>query len=646
MSSSISSTESQGSSSNGSSMSNRSSSSNGSSMSNRSSDSSQIETKYFSFKEFQKTFNLRDKRDTFNSGGYGTIYQTVKNGENYIIKSQNNFAAFVRELSILRSIEHTNIIKVEGWTTDNNDFYIAQKKGISIYEAIEITELKDMGRFYENIFSKMINTISFLHKNNIVHLDIKRDNIVFFKKGDIYEPCLIDFELATYGYRYSNGLFVKPYTAYSLDNIDPEFGYKKYNSADSDYYSLGITMHKILELIVIRYQKAQGITQLHKPSLFISDLNFYNDSIFNESESMYRDMKFTKYFNVIYNFCAKVTMPLDTRKKDDFLEDVIIYTDDNKVVTTATKQIDFNCNTAYQLIVDYLNKLMLKTNVSARTAFLTYHNLHRCFDVNIKEGDLSLLKNYGKDYDVVRNLNKFALTSLYLSEIAYASNAEETNRKIDNLSSYEFDRFEIQQKAIEMIKSYGDIVVTNTLWDFANCAGSLPTFFNYTMSCDYDPIKRPKESASCNGGNKNISFFDLAKSMNGNLPTHFTNVEFTIKKEDLTAITSKDFESVKGMDNEIDSLNVLDAKEFREYAYSIIQTYRNNYSNPKYYAWIEVLYFIIGYIDSVTILTLNDSDFKRELDECSRSIFRNNRKEEKFINKLCEKYRINLQKPR
>lgn len=597
---------------------------------------------YKKFDPFSEEFNL-NKAGNLNQGGYGTIVQTG----NYIIKIQDNFPAFVRELSILRSIEHPNIIRIEGWTNDNKNFYMAQKKGISIYEAINETKELNMGKFYNNIFDKMFNAIDFLHQGNIVHLDIKKDNIVFFKTGNIYEPCLIDFGLATYGYRYSNGLFVKPDIAYSLDNIDPEFGYEKYNSSDSDFYSLAITMYKILEIIINNYLDNNKKTLEVK--LFISDLDFRKKSIFNyldNNKKIMKDLGFDEdQLEKISTFCIEATKPIKSRNLNYLQEFKVIYKfeDNNEgtITTTRTKEINFNCTTAYQLVVDYLNKLMLTTNASARTAFLTYHNLHRCFDKNINTDSDKLLNlnKYGSDFDVVRDLNKFALTSLYLSVIAYSSNTQETERKIKDLCSYEFNHFEIIQNSIDMIRSYGDTVVTNTLWDYANCAGSLPTFFNYTMSCDYNPDSIPNE-ATCDNTDKNISFVDLATKMNNGILTHFDNIKpGKFENTNRTQITPVIKPSVINNEQDYNNLNNI---EIQQAAKNIIKTYYMKRENRKVYVWVEVLYFIIAYNPLIKQLYTINPEIMEALNTVLINIITINKDHQQFITNLFKKYDIKI----
>jgi serine/threonine protein kinase len=590
-------------------------------------------SKFYEFSDFKAKFNFKNGFHTerIAKGGYGEVFNTKVGDEQFIIKSQKDFPAFVRELSILSSIVHPNIVKIEGWSSEKDKiFYIAQKRGVNINTTIE--ELfknytdKVIGDFINKTFDKILDAIRFLHKNNIVHLDIKKENIVFYG----YEPCLIDFGLTTYGYRYNNGLFVKPNAAYTLDNIDPEFGYYKYNSSDSDYYALSITMIKILQEVYIKYQKCDEKEPDRFP-LFISNIDFSKDK--NIFKLIYKDKNIEK----IYKFCSEFTKPSKDRNSE-FLPKFIkeYYKDkepDGKLITTDTKEIDFKCNTAYQLIVDYLNKMMLLTNVSARTAFLTYHNLHRCFNINIDIPNLVKLKNYGEDFSAVRDLNKFALTSLYLSEVAYSSDANKTRSKIDNLCSYEFSENEIISKSIEMIRSYGDTVVTNTLWDYANCFGSLKDYFLYTMNCNYDPKKLPVV-AQCDNKDKNVSFYELAESMNGSLVTHFRQVD---EKYEDNKIIDNPYSS-PSLDNPYDS-KLLGDDEFIEK----IKINIKGYNTSKFeYAWVEMLYFIIAFYPQ--IMSLKDKSYKKELNGICNQIYNStkNRETKEFITSLINKYNINL----
>jgi serine/threonine protein kinase len=201
---------------------------------------------YLDYEDFRNLYKFKeidkDENKMNTTGAYSNVYYIGKNDEfNYIVKRQHGgrkFYNFVKELSILSSIDHPNIIKVLHWTLKNKRFYFSQKYCISIVEYFESYSKNLTYDKMHDIFRQIYSAIKFLHDNNIIHLDIKLENIVYDLKED--KPKIIDFGLSTYGYRYKNGLFSMNNMGYTLSYRDPEYNPYTFNSCMSDYYAMGL----------------------------------------------------------------------------------------------------------------------------------------------------------------------------------------------------------------------------------------------------------------------------------------------------------------------------------------------------------------------------------------------------------------------
>ena len=103
-----------------------------------------------------------------------------------------------RELDLLHAARHPNIVRYDGVYEDDKFVYI-------------VTELCDGGELFNiirdspdrigedkarAIFSLLLNTVAFLHENNICHRDLKLENLVLAKAGDFKSLKLIDFGLS------------------------------------------------------------------------------------------------------------------------------------------------------------------------------------------------------------------------------------------------------------------------------------------------------------------------------------------------------------------------------------------------------------------------------------------------------------------
>lgn len=101
---------------------------------------------------------------------------------------------------------------------------------------------------YKKIIYQIIKSIKKLHEKNIVHRDIKLDNIIV-RKRDL-KIFIIDFEFSVQKNTSSNNLPI----AGSLEYMDPNMLRKKYfkqkitfeDCLNYDIYSLGVTLHCFL----------------------------------------------------------------------------------------------------------------------------------------------------------------------------------------------------------------------------------------------------------------------------------------------------------------------------------------------------------------------------------------------------------------
>ena len=109
----------------------------------------------------------------------------------------------------------------------------------------ELNELNELNKLNKYIYN-IARAVGYLHKHNIVHLDIKPSNILVDDDDNIY---LIDFSLSCIDTEFNkceckkitSPRGTKPY-------IPPElFNLSKYKvTTKSDIYSLGILFHNIL----------------------------------------------------------------------------------------------------------------------------------------------------------------------------------------------------------------------------------------------------------------------------------------------------------------------------------------------------------------------------------------------------------------
>ena len=127
-------------------------------------------------------------------GAFGNVYLSTKKGiskyfaikkiNSNLIKQQKIYRYIMNEIKIMEKLNHPNIVKFEEMRKINGDYYI-------IMEYINGGDLSNCLKNYMKIYSKafpeetvqylmkqIISAIKYLHNNNIIHRDLKLENIM------------------------------------------------------------------------------------------------------------------------------------------------------------------------------------------------------------------------------------------------------------------------------------------------------------------------------------------------------------------------------------------------------------------------------------------------------------------------------------
>lgn len=149
-----------------------------------------------------KPLNVLPKIESMvGNGGQGVVYKghwkSILVAVKFIPLNENSIRHFEKEIEALSILEHPNICNLVGWYIR----HIPQ----SIPTAALVTEFYSGGELFSkvmkeklsndvimNIFLQLFEAVFYMHSNNMIHCDIKLENIVLTSKGT---PILIDFGL-------------------------------------------------------------------------------------------------------------------------------------------------------------------------------------------------------------------------------------------------------------------------------------------------------------------------------------------------------------------------------------------------------------------------------------------------------------------
>jgi len=187
------------------------------------------------------------------TGGYGCVRECLHRdtGEKYAVKTIDKskvtrFDHIRREIELLRSIEHHNIMKMVDYYEDVDYVHIVTEiyTGGELFDEI-INNTTDDGCLDEDQAAKIIKSIleavQYLHDNDIVHRDIKPENILF-EDAEGSSIKLIDFGLSRKHGVNDTPMTTQVGTSYYMS---PDVFQGKYDRS-CDLWSVGVVAYVLL----------------------------------------------------------------------------------------------------------------------------------------------------------------------------------------------------------------------------------------------------------------------------------------------------------------------------------------------------------------------------------------------------------------
>ena len=191
-------------------------------------------------------------------------YTTNTSSIDHIMEIPGMETGALREISILRcfsnllnidkNFEHPNIITIHDICWYGGDLAMVMPKMCStLYNMIESGSLSDKQRI--NISHGLITAVGFLHENNIIHRDIKTDNVLL---DDNMNVKLCDFSLAKFfsdkmeevGITHTSEVGTDTYRA-------PEQIWENKYSFSADVWSIGVVMIEMFKgLLTVEKDKS------------------------------------------------------------------------------------------------------------------------------------------------------------------------------------------------------------------------------------------------------------------------------------------------------------------------------------------------------------------------------------------------------
>lgn len=146
-----------------------------------------------------------------------------------------------KEISILRSLDHPNIVRIYEFFEEVKRLYIVMEfcKGGELFA--EIVKRKYLTEVHAaHIMKELLGTIEYLHERNIAHRDLKPENIMLEERHDLMNIKIIDFGVATlFNGKNLQGIYG------TMFYIAPEVLMGSYDSG-CDIWSCGVILYILL----------------------------------------------------------------------------------------------------------------------------------------------------------------------------------------------------------------------------------------------------------------------------------------------------------------------------------------------------------------------------------------------------------------
>ncbi len=190
-----------------------------------------------------------------NEGGMGAVYyaQHSNTGKKAAVKvlkphlvSQGSFKQrFQNEAKLMSNLHHPNLVSLYHYEENSKGLFLVMEyvDGKSLKEILQQERRPLPPREALALFTQILDAFGYAHKQKLVHRDVKPDNILLDKNGQVK---VLDFGIAK-ALDGDDGLTSTGVQMGTLKYMSPEQVHDaKYINHLSDIYSLGITLYYLL----------------------------------------------------------------------------------------------------------------------------------------------------------------------------------------------------------------------------------------------------------------------------------------------------------------------------------------------------------------------------------------------------------------
>ncbi|OMJ95641.1 hypothetical protein SteCoe_887 [Stentor coeruleus] len=207
---------------------------------------------WFIHENLQKVLDVYTFNSLIGEGTYGQVHlathkltnqqRAIKIVNKRNIKSSELKNKFINEISVLKMLDHPNIIKLYEFFEDDNSYYLVTDylSGGELLDYIlknKVLSEKNTAKYIK----QALESVAYLHSKNIVHRDIKLENLMLESNEPNALLKLIDFGTSIISSPFKK---LKTYKG-TISYLSPEVFENEYNEK-CDLWSIGVIMYILL----------------------------------------------------------------------------------------------------------------------------------------------------------------------------------------------------------------------------------------------------------------------------------------------------------------------------------------------------------------------------------------------------------------
>jgi len=492
-------------------------------------------------------------------GAFGKVihaYETKKNLDlavKVINKSglrTNYIEEMKEEISILKKLDHRNIVKFYGYSETNNQLLIKMeyiKYGTLSRWMKEERKIKEEEASL--ILSSVLSAVEYMHSMHICHRDIKPENIMFSEKDNLSSIKIIDFGLSAQHFNYlTNNDYCGTFIYMAPEQIE-----KKLYHYSVDIWSIGILMFMLLNGGKHPFYQKNDKKEDFIQKIKIGKLNFINKLSFM---AKHLNKKLCEV-NPSWRYSANLAMkhPWITRNPNDEIP------------------LTFN---------EILNRNNGKKNLSQMTMICIFLNYFKKKEIRTKENSNNKDDNFFNEFILKNKKNKlYYINKKYINKckiISEKENEKYLKKKEKYLEAVSTD----EEDSIEKKQALNSINISKQPSSKKNS-----NRFNSMHKSNKDEIKINKYvSDKFDRFKKKYKFNEKAPKQLNVLPdsnTNINNINTNINKNEIYINSSKNLNLLSLSNNNINKRNFQIQKndELKLINNKNIVTEKNNYENFK-----------------------------------------------------------------